>query len=496
MSDSTLDFTDVLAESIEAIERGEMTIQECLEKYPAYAGRLGELLPLMVMLHGAPQVEPGAVFKQQSPERLLAQLPPAAHENVTFLGALRHKWQSSGFAIPILIRRPGMAWTIILTVFATVMAGTGVLYAADTAVPGDPLYAVDRSLETLQLNLANDPESEFTLRMAHAEERLVEAQELEILGDEDNLQNALEGYGESILAAGQSVQSMGEEEQEALLLMFDDALPRHDALIADLLDDDPESGDDEDDPDDSDSSKEDDGPNDDDGDPDDEDDPDDSDKPDDDDDDERDDDSDRCLNDQEHPQAQAIAEAEGVPAEQIMEWFCSGFGFGEIKLAFRIREQTGLDVSELLEQREDLGWGRIMQEAGLIGNKDGKQTGPPDHAGPPEDKDPAEKEDKSPKDSGPPDHAGPPEDRDPAGKKDKSPEDSGPPDHAGPPEGKKTPKDDKSPEDSGPPDHAGPSDSASPTDDARSKDNNRPPDKNQPPGKDKNANKKDKSKGD
>ena len=106
MSDSTLDFTDVLAESIEAIERGEMTIQECLEKYPAYAGRLGELLPLMVMLHEAPQVEPGAVFKQQSPERLLAQLPPAAHENVTFLGALRHKWQSSGFAIPILIRRP------------------------------------------------------------------------------------------------------------------------------------------------------------------------------------------------------------------------------------------------------------------------------------------------------------------------------------------------------------------------------------------------------
>lgn len=65
-----------------------------------------------------------------------------------------------------------------------------------------------------------------------------------------------------------------------------------------------------------------------------------------------------------------------------------------------------------------------------------EDVGPPEHAGPPDDTGPPEHA-GPPDDTGPPDHAGPPED-------------TGPPDHAGPPD------------DTGPPDHAGPPDDTGP----------------------------------
>jgi hypothetical protein len=113
-----------------------------------------------------------------------------------------------------------------------------------------------------------------------------------------------------------------------------------------------------------------------------------------------------------HPVAAGLAEVYEVDEEEIMGYFCDGFGFGQIMLAL----QTDVEnYGELLSQREEgLGWGEIWQELGLIGKPEDADAPPghlkrPDHAG------------------GPPDHAGGPPDH--AG---------GPPDHAG-----------------GPPDHAG-----------------------------------------
>ena len=69
------------------------------------------------------------------------------------------------------------------------------------------------------------------------------------------------------------------------------------------------------------------------------------------------------------PHAQQLAEALGVSYKKIMKWYCQGYGFGEIQLAYRISQQKDIPVKEVFEKRaEGEGWGKIMQAYGLIGN--------------------------------------------------------------------------------------------------------------------------------
>lgn len=116
-----------------------------------------------------------------------------------------------------------------------------------------------------------------------------------------------------------------------------------------------------------------------------------------------------------HPFGARLAERYDVEYETLQEWFCDGFGWGQVMLALQTGQITGEDPEALLEARRGgQGWGQIWQELKLIGR--------PEHAGPPNDED----------GNGRPDFAGPPDDEDGNGR----PDFAGPPDHAGPPDDK------------------------------------------------------------
>ncbi|MBN1313111.1 MAG: hypothetical protein JXB30_17000 [Anaerolineae bacterium] len=60
---------------------------------------------------------------------------------------------------------------------------------------------------------------------------------------------------------------------------------------------------------------------------------------------------------------EALAEDYGVTVEDIMEWFCRGYGLGEIKEAYRLSEESGKSVEEIFAMREQgMGWGDIKKE--------------------------------------------------------------------------------------------------------------------------------------
>ena len=114
-----------------------------------------------------------------------------------------------------------------------------------------------------------------------------------------------------------------------------------------------------------------------------------------------------------HPFGARLAERYETDYETLQEWFCDGFGWGQIMLALQTSEITEGDPAALLEARRGgQGWGQIWQELKLIGR--------PEHAGPPNDED----------GNGRPDFAGPPNDEDGNGR----PDFAGPPDHAGSPD--------------------------------------------------------------
>ncbi len=67
--------------------------------------------------------------------------------------------------------------------------------------------------------------------------------------------------------------------------------------------------------------------------------------------------------DKQHPTGLTLSARYGVSYEEIMVWFCKGYGFGEIDLAYEMSQTSGLPVSEIFAMRESgIGWGNIKKE--------------------------------------------------------------------------------------------------------------------------------------
>jgi hypothetical protein len=310
---------------------------------------------------------------------------------------------------------------LIVAIVLAMAAGTGgVLYAADGALPGDRLYGIDQAMESVRLNLTSDPETAAELLLAFAGERLSEAEELSQKGDEKNLEDALNSYGETISSVAQTLATAEGVDKAALAALLDEAFSVHEERVGRIFENTGEDGDD---------GAEDDEP--------------------------EEDECDHCVGVDPHPVGKSLAESyDDVSYEDIMTWFCDGgYGFGEIMLALETSEETDMSPEELLALKTELGgWGLVWQELGLIGPPTDTPVGPPEDkpGGPPDDA-PAGPPDDAP--AGPPDDApaGPPDDA-PAGPPDDAP--AGPPDDApaGPPDEAPAGPPDEAP--AGPPDDA------------------------------------------
>ncbi len=60
------------------------------------------------------------------------------------------------------------------------------------------------------------------------------------------------------------------------------------------------------------------------------------------------------------PHAQTLAESYSATYDEIMGWFCQGYGFGEIELAYDLSAVSSTPVAEIFEMRASgMGWGEI-----------------------------------------------------------------------------------------------------------------------------------------
>ena len=69
------------------------------------------------------------------------------------------------------------------------------------------------------------------------------------------------------------------------------------------------------------------------------------------------------LSDRQHPEGLRLAQRWGVSYIEIMGWFCKGFGFGEIDLAYGLAQQYNKPVSEIFAMKSGgMGWGNIRKQ--------------------------------------------------------------------------------------------------------------------------------------
>lgn len=68
-----------------------------------------------------------------------------------------------------------------------------------------------------------------------------------------------------------------------------------------------------------------------------------------------------------HPILTQLAEQFGVTYEELLGWYCQGWGSGQIALAYMISQETGVPVADLFAMREaGKNWKEILVELGLL----------------------------------------------------------------------------------------------------------------------------------
>jgi hypothetical protein len=78
-----------------------------------------------------------------------------------------------------------------------------------------------------------------------------------------------------------------------------------------------------------------------------------------------------------HPEGLRLAQRWGVPYEEIMGWFCQGFGFGEIDLAYDLALNAQQPVAGIFAMKSGgMGWGEIKQQ--ILPKPDKKPVSPQD----------------------------------------------------------------------------------------------------------------------
>ncbi len=80
------------------------------------------------------------------------------------------------------------------------------------------------------------------------------------------------------------------------------------------------------------------------------------------------------------PEGLRLAARYHVTYEEIMAWFCKGFGFGEIDLAYGLSQASNIPVAEIFSMRTNgMGWGNIKKaiNAQTTSGTDNKNKGKP-----------------------------------------------------------------------------------------------------------------------
>ncbi|MDO9128933.1 MAG: DUF5667 domain-containing protein [Anaerolineales bacterium] len=224
--------TDILAFCLEAIERGERTLEECLALYPEQRESLENLLSTAMSARAGAGYAPRPEFRQASRARLLKRLKP--HKPVTFCQTLRHTRQNDH---PVFVRRFAMSWLVILALVAS-LAGGGTVYASGEALPGDALYSVKLAVEDARLFLSDDA-GDVTLHIEFLQTRRDEIQTLIVAGRGDDLPLAMETFSAGINEAAQALAAVAQDDPAraaALSVLLEQALSVHTQVLTVLLD--------------------------------------------------------------------------------------------------------------------------------------------------------------------------------------------------------------------------------------------------------------------
>jgi hypothetical protein len=192
MSDEVV---NVLAEALEAIEKGNLTPSECLERYPEHRDELRDLLYFAVTIKGThlPAIDPE--FRSAARSRIIQAV--TVPKPRTLPETLLHIWNT--YIWVSFTRRPVLSYAVVVALIL-IMASVGTVYASTSALPGDSLYSVKTSVEDARLWFTSD-DQQVELYLQFTNERIREIKALMEGGRYENIPQAVERFENQVKEA-------------------------------------------------------------------------------------------------------------------------------------------------------------------------------------------------------------------------------------------------------------------------------------------------------
>ncbi len=245
MHSSSIRFEDILDNCIFAIQVQGKTVADCLALYPAQREELEPLLRLTIRLQAARTLKAPPEFRQVAVARmrnLVAARPPRGKQTATRPNPLHHL-QPRIQSILEAPRKLPVTIMVSIVVAIWVLIGTGTVYASTNALPGDLLYPMKQTIETVQLALSLDDANVARLRLTFASRRLDEVATLLARDRPQDIAQAVTDYKaqvEYMLASFGADSSLSPEQQADFANLLVAEMDRQEVQLTILRDQSPE----------------------------------------------------------------------------------------------------------------------------------------------------------------------------------------------------------------------------------------------------------------
>jgi hypothetical protein len=196
----------ILADCLEAIEKGRLSIDQCRHLFPQQWGELQQLLLLADNLRKAPRVSPSLSFRRQARQRLMLRISSQPSTQRALSTRQPKRKSSPLFRLDAL--RPSQQWLLIFLVVLSIATGVSVASASNDVLPGDVLYPIEAGIENLQLLLTRDPSEKAKIQVELAQERVGEMKQLAEKGRFEDIPQAVMDYQSQLDNANNSLREL------------------------------------------------------------------------------------------------------------------------------------------------------------------------------------------------------------------------------------------------------------------------------------------------
>jgi hypothetical protein len=219
------ELSGILDTCIELISNGSGTVDSVVAQYPDYDEQLRPALEAAYWLQSRSEVfNPRPGFVQLSQRRLVNRFK----QNTARMGLTSTETLSR---IPAFFqeRRLVVQYSALLTLTAVLLfvGYQSTAFLVQRSIPGDPLYATKLAQEEMQISLTSNEEEEARLRIKFAQRRVIEMQELILVGRDSFIDEAFDNFKFQMTEAASGIMVVAKADSNSaaeLSTLFEDTL--------------------------------------------------------------------------------------------------------------------------------------------------------------------------------------------------------------------------------------------------------------------------------